>query len=37
MKDKGRVALARIVLTNRKHVTAIELFGNRRRNGGRPN
>lgn len=27
MKDKGRVALARIVLTNREHVMAIEPFG----------
>jgi DNA end-binding protein Ku len=27
MKDKGRVALARIVLTNREHVIAIEPFG----------
>ena len=28
MKDKGRVALARIVLTNREHVIAIEPLGN---------
>jgi Ku protein len=27
MKDKGRVALARIVLTNREHIIAIEPFG----------
>jgi DNA end-binding protein Ku len=27
MKDKGRVALARIVLTNREHIMAIEPFG----------
>ena len=27
MKDKGRVALARIVLTSREHVMAIESFG----------
>lgn len=27
MKDKGRVALGRIVLTNREHVLAIEPFG----------
>lgn len=27
MKDKGRVALARIVLTNREHVMAIEPMG----------
>jgi Ku protein len=27
MKDQGRVALARIVLTNREHVIAIEPFG----------
>ena len=27
MKDKGRVALARIVLTNREHVMAIEPLG----------
>jgi DNA end-binding protein Ku len=27
MKDKGRVALARIVLTNRKHIIAIEPLG----------
>ncbi|MBN9083372.1 MAG: Ku protein [Rhizobiales bacterium 62-17] len=27
MKDKGRVALARIVLTNREHVMAIEPYG----------
>jgi DNA end-binding protein Ku len=27
MKDRGRVALARIVLTNREHVIAIEPFG----------
>ena len=27
MKDKGRVALARIVLTSREHVIAIEPFG----------
>jgi DNA end-binding protein Ku len=27
MKDKDRVALARIVLTNRGHVMAIEAFG----------
>jgi hypothetical protein len=37
MKDRGRVALARIVFANREHVTAIEPFGNRRRNGGHPN
>src|ERR1044071_5712707 len=29
MKDKGRVALARIVLTNREHVMAIEPIGQR--------
>jgi DNA end-binding protein Ku len=28
MKDKGRVALARIVLTNREHIIAIEPLGN---------
>jgi DNA end-binding protein Ku len=28
MKDKGRVALARIVLTNREHMMAIEPMGN---------
>jgi DNA end-binding protein Ku len=27
MKDKGRVALARIVLSNREHIVAIEPFG----------
>src|SRR5437763_2331267 len=27
MKDKGRVALAKIVLTNRQHIMAIEPFG----------
>ena len=29
MKDKGRVALASIVLTNREHIIAIEPFGQR--------